>query len=537
MELTDHSLKQLTPEFIKNQSHDDLICLSLKLLKDLQESRDRLNQNSSNSSRPPGSMPPWEKTDQKENDDTADKNEPGADPDVQGAPRQPDDSPSEAPSAPEESNDTNTADPEGKKRSPGKQPGAPGFGKTWNPSATEEAHHCHPEQCCCCDRALNPDNCVAYTSFHQVDIGLGDATHPGLVVKVTPYILYENTCICGHHNRYNPQAEALGGVWEGIQLSEWRWIAPTLAAFIAHLKMKFRLPIRKIQEMLGHFGLHLSTGCIQRCYEESGAAVAPLEAPIQEALLEEMLVHADETIWIENNKTLWLWVFNTASVVYYCVGKRTKQLFQEVLNASFCGWLMSDGYGAYRHYDKRLRCWAHLLRKARGLAESMDATGRAFGQQAVSVLETLMDAIYDWRAQNHPEEHTQALATAHQSLLETFKETCEQYGDSAIQHEKTRNLAREFLNDWAAIFRIVEHPCLPLTNNEAERSLRPWVLMRKICYGSRSQRGTKTFTLLASVIDTCRRRGVDSIRFLAHAIDAARKGAKISMISQAAEGT
>ncbi len=33
------------------------------------------------------------------------------------------------------------------------------------------------------------------------------------------------------------------------------------------------------------------------------------------------------------------------------------------------GNLMSDGYLAYRHLKRRLRCWAHLTRKCQGLIE------------------------------------------------------------------------------------------------------------------------------------------------------------------------
>jgi len=94
-------------------------------------------------------------------------------------------------------------------------------------------------------------------------------------------------------------------------------------------------------------------------------------------------------------------------------------------------------------------------------------------------------------------------------------------------------LERERLNDWEVIFRILEYPYLPLTNNEAERGLRPWVLLRKICFGSKSAKGTKTFTLLASVIGTCKKRSVNSMQFLADTILAARKGLPINMIPNA----
>ena len=258
--------------------------------------------------------------------------------------------------------------------------------------------------------------------------------------------------------------------------------------------------------------------------------LGPMEAPLIDAVLEEALLYVDETGWKEKSNTLWLWVFCSLTIAYYCVGRRTKRFLLSVLRADFKGWLMTDGYGAYRHYEKRLRCWAHLLRKAQGLSESTDAIAREFGRIVLDLMGQCMSAVYLWRKESNPNEKTAKLVNTLAPLLEAFKEACEKYGGKDITHEKTSALAREFLNDWDAIFRILEYPYLPLTNNKAERSLRPWVILRKICYGSRSARGTKTFALLASVIDTCRLRKVDSLKFLAESIVVARKGLPVDTI-------
>ena len=65
----------------------------------------------------------------------------------------------------------------------------------------------------------------------------------------------------------------------------------------------------------------------------------------------------------------------------------------------------------------------------------------------------------------------------------------------------------ELLNDWAVIFQILSHPGLPLTNNDAERALRHWVILRKLSLGT-APRWLAGFALLASVIDTCRQRAM-----------------------------
>jgi hypothetical protein len=65
---------------------------------------------------------------------------------------------------------------------------------------------------------------------------------------------------------------------------------------------------------------------------------------------------------------------------------------------------------------------------------------------------------------------------------------------------------------------------LPLTNNEAERALRHYVISRRISHGTRTEIGSRAFALLASVIETCRRRGAVVLDFLGTVIAAARKG-------------
>ena len=542
MEIPDHSLLQITPEVLGKLNSDDLLKLSVKLLKDLKELHDRLNQNSNNSSRPSGSIPPWEKNNgsNKSADECTESEATESEKATAGEENKKSDQDdlsnevsfnnlSASIKALQQSSSENINTENSSPKKPGKQKGSPGYGRTWNPGVTEEAVHCSLDICIVCNHSLDSINKVPYTQYNQIDIQLGDALQPGLTVIVTPYILYDNTCAnCGHQNRYDPKSKF---ILDKTQLSEWRWIGPYLAALIVHLKMDFRLPIRKIQELLGYFGIKLSAGVIQQCYEESGVAVAPLEKPILETLIQESLIHADETIWLEKSKMLWLWIFSSMTVVYFCVGKRTKEQLQLILNASFLGWLMTDGYGAYRHYEKRLRCWAHLLRKAQGLADSMDLTANEFGRLALDILKICMNAVYEWRKKSHPSEKTDALTNKLNSILEEFKVICEKYG--GVLHEKTKALAREFLNDWGAIFMILQHPYLPLTNNEAERGLRPWVLLRKICFGSKSSKGTKTFTLLASVIGTCRKRAVNSVQFLADAIFSARKGLLIDMIPNA----
>ena len=187
---------------------------------------------------------------------------------------------------------------------------------------------------------------------------------------------------------------------------------------------------------------------------------------------------------------------------------------------------MTDGWMAYRDDPRRLRCWAHRIRKARGLAQSDDREARAFGHRVLSTLEALIGAVYTAREGPPPVD----LLLHHAPTLARLRIACEPHQDS--DHAKTRALGVELLNDGDAIFQGVRHPELPMTNNEAERALRHWVILRKLSLGTRTATGSRVFALLASVIDTCRQRGQSPWRYLECAIAGRRAGQPLAALPQ-----
>ena len=64
-----------------------------------------------------------------------------------------------------------------------------------------------------------------------------------------------------------------------------------------------------------------------------------------------------------------------------------------------------------------------------------------------------------------------------------------------------------------------ERPELPLTNNEVERALRHWVILRKITQRTRSEQGSRALALFASVFGTCRLRESSPLMFIRDGIN------------------
>ena len=80
------------------------------------------------------------------------------------------------------------------------------------------------------------------------------------------------------------------------------------------------------------------------------------------------------------------------------------------------------------------------------------------------------------------------------------------------------------LNDWAAITAFITNPDLPATNNEAERALRDAVIARRISNGTRSEEGSAAYAATLSVVEICRRRGIEPWLYITNLLARARKG-------------
>jgi hypothetical protein len=82
MVLKEQELLQMDEQFIRKLLENDpdaLAGLSINLVNDLKEALERLNQNPSNSSKPSGSLAPWDKGSRDADDDNEDLNVEGMD--------------------------------------------------------------------------------------------------------------------------------------------------------------------------------------------------------------------------------------------------------------------------------------------------------------------------------------------------------------------------------------------------------------------------------------------------------------------------
>ncbi len=77
-----------------------------------------------------------------------------------------------------------------------------------------------------------------------------------------------------------------------------------------------------------------------------------------------------------------------------------------------------------------------------------------------------------------------------------------------LRHAKAQAFRKRLLGpEQKHFFTCFRRPHVPATNNQAERSLRPVVIMRKIVHGTRSAKGLENHSVLRSLFETARRQG------------------------------
>lgn len=409
----------------------------------------------------------------------------------------------------------------------GKKPGAPGYWRTQPLVTTGEDIKHFPPACACC-AAPGPEQKIRQVSAHSVcDL---DRSEMGLLrITVIKHCYFAITWGCGHETIAQPGVglnSEVEGRRRNLQMSERCLVGPMLAAFIGALSLRCRLSRAMIKEFLKDWlGLDLGTATINRCVHEFGCA----SEPVVEDLLKEVQVaeiaNIDETPWYEKGVLRWLWVVVTATTVVFHIGSRRKEELTVLIGEAFLGWLVSDGYCVYRDRARRQRCLAHLIRKAKALAEGYYGDdGSRFGGDLARDLRRLIAKVAEGGWTDGPDASAKR-------LVKRIKWNCQRHKYEI--EEKVRQLAREILNDWDAVIAFVNDPRLPPTNNDAERALRHAVIARRISFGTRTDEGSRFYAAGLSVIETCRKRGVDMWAYARDLIAAARKGAELPKISAA----
>jgi transposase len=281
-------------------------------------------------------------------------------------------------------------------------------------------------------------------------------------------------------------------------------LGPKVKIYICYLSILIRLSFEQIRTMLKTtYDFEVSDGEIAYVLHKEADALKPEYEALKDRIRTQKGVHYDETghpvqateqgnhAWVASGT-------ETNEAVFLCGMSRgggvVDVLRGEDDNAHVA---ITDDYCGYHNKFKRHGlCWAHPHRKFRDLKNSdkLDPATREHCRVTFEEFSALYHRIIE--VCKTPFVLSDRMKKKEYLTVIFDQVTAPHPNDPP----KITRIKKRLRQQKELYFTCVVNEGIPPDNNKAERSLRHLVLKRKISFGSKTQRGAETTSILASVI-------------------------------------
>jgi hypothetical protein len=282
------------------------------------------------------------------------------------------------------------------------------------------------------------------------------------------------------------------------------------AASVVVDKYVNHLPLERQARMMESLGLYgVKTQTLYNLARVVGEYFNPVAEKIKNEILSCKAIHSDETPWpITNGKDSngYMWVLSNSLGSYYSFEPGRSGAAVEQRLKTFNGVLMTDafsGYNRFRNLEriKLVHCHAHARREFYDIKDNYPE---------IEEYLKLYKELFSIEHLGHNNEVLNELRQNRSKLIiEKMKSWLLENHPKSRPQSKLRGAIEYSLKHWKELTHFVDDPSVPLTNNEAERTIRQAVMGRKNFYGSRSIDGADLAATMYTVIESCKKVELD----------------------------
>jgi transposase len=400
------------------------------------------------------------------------------------------------------------------KRNRGKQPGTKGFGRKLRTNLpSEDVFHDVAESDTWCPKCGAPRSL-----FPRTEDAEEIHWEVRLVRRVHKRKQYIATCTCDGVPLMvtaPPPAKLIPRGMFSIQF----WVYLLIEKFL------FQRPLYRIRKHLALHGLDVSQGTLTGGLKRLAALLHPLYPPLLERSRSATHWHMDETRWMvfidiegKSGHRWWLWVIVTHDTCIFVLDpSRSAKVPKHYLGDEAHGIVSADRYSAYKALRDTIRiayCWSHVRRDFIRIHNGYPKL-RSWADAWIARIKNLFHLNKKrLKARKAPSEvyqnGDQAVVDAIQDIAATRDD---ELANTAL-HQCQRKALKSLDDHWQGLTIFVDHPEVPMDNNEAERRLRNQVVGRKNYYGSGALWSGMLSAVVFSIFQTLLINHINPKRFL-----------------------
>jgi transposase len=308
--------------------------------------------------------------------------------------------------------------------------------------------------------------------------------------------------------------------------------SPSLLAYIAHQKYVLVLPLYRQEQEFKRLGLNLSRQTMANwLIYVSTKYLQPIYDALKAELLTRQALHADETevqVLREPGKKpqnkSYMWLYRTSGdahrhIILYDYQPGRGHEYPADFLGGWSGYLHTDGWQAYHMLINAtvVGCWAHVRRKFTDVLKTIPEKARAEsesmrGKQFCDRLFALEREFAKLPPDNNFKARHEARQKKSKSVMDAFFDWAQKV--SALPKSGLGGAISYALGERVYLERVLLDGRLELSNNRAERSVKPFVIGRKNWLFSDSVKGANASAALYSVIETAKENGLHPFDYL-----------------------
>ena len=307
--------------------------------------------------------------------------------------------------------------------------------------------------------------------------------------------------------------------------------SPELLSHVLVSKYADHLPLYRQRLIYQRAGIELSRSTLSDWIGRCGVELEPLANALKEVVLQQQVLHADETpVTImrmgddeKKPKKGYVWAYATTqynpvqAVIYDFQDSRSGQHAEEFLKG-WQGYLVCDDYSGYKARFKsgqviEVGCMAHARRKF----HELHVTGKSqVAEQALVLIQKLyaIEAELRKKTDGTAEQRREYRQQHSQPVMQQLYEWLNQHQLTVPSSSPTAKAINYTLKRWPALSRYLDDGNLPICNNWVENQMRPWALGRKNWLFAGSLRSGQRAANIMTLIQSAKLNGLDPYAYL-----------------------